>query len=345
MSAVRTATEYRINGITPEGATTAPSKGRQPAAGQLVRQSPADQLARMRPRPSTILVSMLALKYARPGASATALRRLFHWIALSILVLNWRIVPFYWHVMTLFFPVIKSKFIRWKLGASTKSFVYNSGILGKSPFEARIISKHCATWNTCDFMLHMSNSAYAIALDEARAIWQTHVLGTSMRADHERTRPMIASTHFTYFAEIPILADFLVDIRPVAWDHKWLYLLATFTTEPCKGSQTRTLNCLSITRMVNKIGRRTVRPERLMALNGMGQEASEWDTLSRVRAQEDPKLHNKRSVLSPAQEWLLSSEPFEPFLKYEPIRKKNLEIIRAALDGDLANGAERLKDL
>jgi hypothetical protein len=97
--------------------------------------------------------------------------------------------------------------------------------------------------------------------------------------------------------------------------------------------------------MVNKIGRRTVRPERLMALNGMGQEASEWDTLTRVRAQEDPKLYNKRSVLSPAQEWLLSSEPFEPFLKYEPIRKKNLEIIRAALDGDLANGAERLKDL
>ena len=53
-------------------------------------------------------------------------------------------------------------------------------------------------------MLHMSNSAYATALDEARAIWQIQMVGTTMRADHEQVRPMIASTHYTFFAEIPV---------------------------------------------------------------------------------------------------------------------------------------------
>jgi len=303
---------------------------------------------RVCPRPSTMLVSLLALRYGRPGGTSGGVRRLLHWLALLLAVLNWRIVPFYWHTMTLVWPILKAKLIRWKLGASTKACVHNLGVLGKSPFEARIVSKHCATWNTCDFMLHMSNSAYATALDEARAIWQIQMVGTTMRADHEQVRPMIASTHYTFFAEIPMLADFLVEFRPVAWDHKWFYLLATFTTAPRKGSQTRTLNCLSITRMVNKIGRRTVRPERLMALSGLGQEAREWEALSeqlRKLPQAEHKRPQHSHQLTPAQEWLLADEPFLPFQKYEPLRSKNLHIIRAALDGDRASGAERLKEL
>ncbi|KAA1106176.1 hypothetical protein PGT21_030287 [Puccinia graminis f. sp. tritici] len=350
MTAGPTETEARGTETGKSGTTSDGS----PSAGRRERKrgtKMSEELARFRPRPSTILVSLLALRYGRPGPSRGAPRRLLHWLALWLAVVNWRILPFYWHAMTLLFPILKAKLRRWKLGSSTPAFVANLHVLGKSPFQARIVSKHCATWNTCDFMFHMSNSAYAIALDEARAIWQIQMIGAAMRADHERVRPMIASTHFTYFAEIPILADFEVEFRPVAWDHKWLYLLATFTTDPPKGSQTRPLNCLSITRMVNKIGRRTVRPEKLMALSGLGMDPSEWETLSRLRIRTpDPATHHpappsNTSHLNPAQEWLVSSDPFEPFQKYEALRTRNLEIIRAGLDGDLKIGAERLKEL
>ncbi|OAV88972.1 hypothetical protein PTTG_12213 [Puccinia triticina 1-1 BBBD Race 1] len=338
MTAASTTDERATEANNPSGAAVGPRKSR-PAT---------DLLFRLRPRPSTIIMSLLALRVARHARSTGPVRRLLQSLALALAVLNWRILPFYWHAMTLVFPILKAKLLRWKLGSSTAAFVSHLGVLGRSPFEARIVSKHCATWNSCDFMLHMSNSAYAIALDEARAMWQIQMIGAAMRADHERVRPMIASTHFTYFAEIPILADFEVEFRPVAWDQKWLYLLATFTTDPPKGSQTRTLNCLSITRMVNKVGRRTVRPERLMGLSGLGLEASQWVTLARLRLRDDGTHHPTSSNsynLNPAQEWLVSPEPFEPFQKYESLRLKNLEIIRTGLDGDLKTGAERLKEL
>ncbi|KNE91033.1 hypothetical protein PSTG_15541 [Puccinia striiformis f. sp. tritici PST-78] len=324
------------------------SPGSITVTGPARRRPVTEQLVRLRPRPSTILLSLWALRYARPTRSTGVLRRLIHWLTVYLAILNWRIVPFYWHAMTLAFPILKAKLLRWKLGSSTKAFIHHLGVIGKTPFEAKIISKHYATWNTCDFMLHMSNSAYAIALDEARAIWQIQMIGAAMRADHEKVRPMIASTHFTYFSEIPILADFQVEFRPVSWDHKWLYLLATFTTDPPKGSQTRTLNCLSITRMVNKIGRRTVRPEKLMALSGLGQEPKEWEQISQLRQVQVDKSSSttqSSSKLDPAQQWLVSPEPLDSFLKFEDRRVHNLEIIRAALDGDLKIGAERLKDL
>ncbi|KAI9601008.1 hypothetical protein H4Q26_000805 [Puccinia striiformis f. sp. tritici PST-130] len=263
---------------------------------------------------------IMALRYARPTRSTGVLRRLIHWLTVYLAILNWRIL----------------NYCDGNSDSSTKLSYIISALLAKTPFEAKIISKHYATWNTCDFMLHMSNSAYAIALDEARAIWQIQMIGAAMRADHEKVRPMIASTHFTYFSEIPILADFQ------------LYLLARFTTDPPKGSQTRTLNCLSITRMVNKIGRRTVRPEKLMALSGLGQEPKEWEQISQLRQVQVDKSSSttqSSSKLDPAQQWLVSPEPLDSFLKFEDRRVHNLEIIRAALDGDLKIGAERLKDL
>lgn len=301
---------------------------------------------RLTPRLSTLLVSWLALRYGRPSSSRHPILRLIHWLSLWLAILNWRIVPFYWHIMTLYFPIFDAKFKRWRLGSTTDRFVKALGVIGRSPFEARIVSKHCATWNTCDFMFHMSNSAYAVALDEARAIWQIRVIGAAMRADHERVRPMIASTHFTYFAEIPILADFEVEFRPVAWDHKWLYLLAVFTTEPTKGSKTRTLNCLSITRMVNKIGRRTVPPEKLMAISGLGQNEQQWQQICQLRRYNHHGDQRKsKNSLNASQDWLLNGESMNLFQEYEPTRRRNLEIIRSALDGDPTTGAERLKEL
>ncbi|MBW0535898.1 hypothetical protein O181_075613 [Austropuccinia psidii MF-1] len=296
--------------------------------------------ARLRPRISTLLISFLAYRFAKPRPSNGLLKRISKWLALWFAVLNWRAVPMYWHIMTLF-PILAAKMKRWRLGLSLEGFVERSGIIGTSPFDARIISKHCATWNTCDFLLHMSNSAYAMALDEVRAIWHVKMISIAMRGDHEVVRPVVASTHFTYFSEIPMLADFQVEFRPVSWDNKWLYLLATFTTDPPKGSKTRTLNCLSITRTVNKIGRRTVCPSKLLAICGFGKDPSHWKHINYLRRQPC----NKKSKLRPSQEWLLNGTTDNFLSEFEPIRKQNLEIIRCALDGDSINGAERLKEL
>lgn len=57
-------------------------------------------------------------------------------------------------------------------------------------------------------MLHLSNSSYAMALDEARCEWHVNKLAITMRNDMEYVRPLIASTHFAYFIEIPVSLEF-----------------------------------------------------------------------------------------------------------------------------------------
>lgn len=173
-------------------------------------------------------------------------------------------VPLYWHVMTLF-PIAKVRFRRWRLGSNYELFVKRQGVIGQSPFQARTISKHCATWNSCewitshffnldgsgshcfdfslwslkpligDFMLHLSNSAYAIALDEARCEWHVKMLALTMRNDMEQVRPLIASTHFAYFIEIPVRFLFFFFVTSIVWsflstqptrsDHLYLALI------------------------------------------------------------------------------------------------------------------------
>ncbi|KAI8452792.1 hypothetical protein BY996DRAFT_6415173 [Phakopsora pachyrhizi] len=186
---------------------------------------------RLKPRLSTLAIAAVTYRYLKAHQSSRMTTRLFQWIIVTLSVLNWRAVPFYWHVVTLW-PIVVVK-IRRKLLGTNEKFVKNLGLIGISPFEAGVVvSKHCATWNACDFMLHLSNSSYAIALDEARCKWHVNVIGVAMRADQECVRSYVASTHFTYFVEIPMLADYEVEVRPVAWDNKW---------------------CLSITRTVIKI--------------------------------------------------------------------------------------------
>ncbi|KAG0138887.1 hypothetical protein CROQUDRAFT_55536, partial [Cronartium quercuum f. sp. fusiforme G11] len=192
-----------------------------------------------------------------------------------------------------------------------------------------------------DFMLHLSNSSYAVALDESRCKWHVNKLGLVMRNDMEFVRPLIASTHFAFFIEIPMLADYQVEVRPVSWDNKWVYLMATFTTDPPKGSTTRILNCISITRTVNKIGRRTVQPAKLFAACGFGIDETNWNQICKLR--EEGK--SKGSKLSKSQEWLIDINEFDGLNSFEVQRLENLEIIRKALDGNSLNGVELLKTL
>lgn len=314
-----------------------------PSSSSPITRVPRPEISlktRLRPRPSTVAIAVLTYWFNRRNKSlqTSKLVRLCKWIAIWIAILNWRAVPFYWHVMTLF-PVLKVKFRRWRLGSNNEALVKSQGVIGVNPFEVKTVTKHCATWNACDFMMHMSNSSYAVALDEARCEWHVNKFGILMRNDMEFVKVIVASTHLAYLIEIPMLADYEVEVRPVSWDNKWVYLLAKFTTAPPKGSNTRTLNCISITRTVNKIGRRTVPPARLFAAAGFGPDDSNWNHICNLRQERKP-IGQKLSV---SQEWLLNGEPFEGMNRFEEQRKKNLQIVRNALDGN--SGVEALKDL
>ncbi|EGG04375.1 uncharacterized protein MELLADRAFT_75197 [Melampsora larici-populina 98AG31] len=296
---------------------------------------------RLCPRPSTIAIAVLSYWFNQRNKSLQKSKlviRLCKWIAILIAILNWRAVPFYWHVATLF-PILKVKCRRWRLGSDNEAFVRSQGVIGMNPFEVRTVTKHCATWNACDFMMHMSNSSYAAALDEARCDWHVNKLGILMRNDMEYIKVIVASTHLAFLVEIPMLADYEVEVRPVSWDNKWVYLLSKFTTAPPKGSTTRTLNCISITRTVHKIGRRTVPPAKVYAAGGFGPDESNWHRICKLRQERKPM----RQKLSASQEWLLNGEPFDGMDRFEEQRQRNLEIIRFALDGNL--GVEALKDL
>lgn len=99
--------------------------------------------------------------------------------------------------------------------------------------------------------------------------------------------------------------------------------------------------CISITRTVNKIGRRTVPPAKLFAACGFGPDDSNWKHICKIRKEG----RGRAGKLSASQEWLLNGDSSDGMECYEEQRKRNFEIVRSALDGCSVKGVDLLKTL
>lgn len=77
------------------------------------------------------------------------------------------------------------------------------------------------------YLMHLSNSSYLSRLDEARsALLFPHFF----RLYTDGARLHLGGSSLTHHKEIPIMARYEIRVQVAAWDEKWFYLVARFTS-------------------------------------------------------------------------------------------------------------------
>ncbi|TFY75249.1 hypothetical protein EWM64_g8763 [Hericium alpestre] len=112
-------------------------------------------------------------------ALVRSLPRVAKYLALFTVALNWRSLPFAWHVRV-FAPIIAIR-LRWFALRLTllfhskkdrkkaeRQWLENLSPIGASPFDGLVTHKTWAALDDCDYNFHLSNSCYAKNLDTAR---------------------------------------------------------------------------------------------------------------------------------------------------------------------------------
>ncbi|KDE08429.1 hypothetical protein MVLG_01464 [Microbotryum lychnidis-dioicae p1A1 Lamole] len=234
-------------------------------------------VSRFLPSWSTVVVGFIlnyALKTSNTTVHAQWLRRAFF----TLLWLNWRSLPFIWHIDL--FGQIPFLHLRLRLYGIDKVFA-----IAKDPFDTKVITRGTATWDASDWNMHLSNSSYAKACDVARFKWLCDVVGPAF--GREDIWSPLAQTAFYFHREIPIFASYEIDVHVVAWDDKWLYYVCRFTTPPKnkKTSSERTLNCVSLCRSCFKMrgSRLSIPPARVLSISGVGPDRSNWNRAMGLR--------------------------------------------------------------
>ncbi|KAK4046397.1 hypothetical protein OIO90_006577 [Microbotryomycetes sp. JL221] len=233
-------------------------------------------VTRFVPAPTTAAVTAIALALTskRHGSSARvqALKKL---IAV-LLVLNWRSFPMVWHLKL--WGLVP--WIRWRVRTRGPE---RALAIGQSPFDAKVITKGFVSLDLADWNGHMSNSSYAKSLDKARFKWLLQATGPAFGV--EQVWQPLANTSYWFKQEIPIFAHFEMEVHICAWDDKWVYYVARFTTAPKKGSKERTLNCLALSRSCFKMkgSRLSIPPARVFAISGLGPDGSNWSRTMQLR--------------------------------------------------------------
>ncbi|THU91343.1 hypothetical protein K435DRAFT_759363 [Dendrothele bispora CBS 962.96] len=175
-----------------------------------------------------------------PGWSSVG--RVFLW---ALLVANARALPFVWHVRV-FRPLIYVRFEQLSIMAKcmfsskkTKLRVMEEWIesispIGQSPLGPVVVYKSFASFDECDYNLHLSNSSYAKALDGARFKLARELFTQFLRVGGHMP---LAATHFHFIKEIPVLNPYEVRVSVGSWDEKWVYILCRFVTKKKPGQK------------------------------------------------------------------------------------------------------------
>ncbi|TCD66594.1 hypothetical protein EIP91_001151 [Steccherinum ochraceum] len=200
----------------------------------------------------------------------------------SLLLLNARSLPLIWHIR-MFRHLIKWHVLR-ILAPNKEHYLEQVSPVAQDPFQSQVSHCYWATPDDCDFLGHLSNSAYAKNLDIARMKVLVHHLHPFMLAGG--FLPM-AGADYAYISEIPMFAHYEVIAKTASWDDKWIYLYSEFITRPKQtkgGKPIRGLrpdgtkvHCVAISRYVFKLGRITVPPRVALSICGFGADRRNWD--------------------------------------------------------------------
>ncbi|THH17018.1 hypothetical protein EW146_g3710 [Bondarzewia mesenterica] len=184
--------------------------------------------------------------YLNPAAFQQYLSRVAKYLALFVLVLNVRSLPFGWHVRV-FGPLfhLRFRYLVFRLGlllhprkdkkAAKQKWLENLSPIGENLFDKAIAYKAWAGLDDCDYNCHLSNSCYpkvlSQMLDAARLKAALVYLPSFLRAGGWIA---LGATHFQFLREIPIFSTYEIRMSFASWDSKWIFLVIRFVTLPKK---------------------------------------------------------------------------------------------------------------
>ncbi|KAJ4479345.1 hypothetical protein J3R30DRAFT_3702596 [Lentinula aciculospora] len=246
--------------------------------------------------------------------TSSALSIISKYVLYAIILANVRGAPATWH-WRVFWPIIKYnlQFLAFRVpnffatvanrterDRRIAEYIDKTSPVGVHPFDFKVIYRSRVSVDESDFNMHMSNSSYPKVLDFTRTKMATHLFPHFLRAGGVVP---IASTHFHFVREIPMLAKYEVRAGIGAWDEKWFYVVGRFVTNrKSKSTGTQpssspihpltltnsesdliaklvdtspedeeniTLHTVAVARCCYKLGRITVPPSVLMATNGV----------------------------------------------------------------------------
>ncbi|CAL1701536.1 unnamed protein product [Somion occarium] len=234
--------------------------------------------------------------------------RILGYLVAALLLINVRSFPLVWHVRVL------RHMVSWNLrrfcSRDKLRFVEKTSPVAQDPFKTVITHKYWAGPDDCDFLGHLSNSAYAKNLDIARM----KVCITNLRPFMLEGGWMpLAGADYAFISEIPLFSHYEVRAKVAGWDNKWIYLHSEFITRPGssrtakkvesatetaaeltldipkhKPRRTRAdgtvLHCVAISRYCFKLGRLTVPPAVALAACGFGADRSNWTRSAAMQA-------------------------------------------------------------
>ncbi|KZV66340.1 hypothetical protein PENSPDRAFT_677052 [Peniophora sp. CONT] len=164
------------------------------------------------------------------------------YLAVLVALANLRSTPFAWHTRV-WWPVIvlQARFQLFRLSILFKSkkekkeatykWVESLAPVGSNPFTRQYIYKTWADFSDSDYNMHLSNSSYPKNLDCARMRSALDFFPGYMTAGGGIA---LGATHFQFLKEIPILSPYEIRMSLVAWDQKWIFLIARYVTHPAK---------------------------------------------------------------------------------------------------------------
>ncbi|KAF5371328.1 hypothetical protein D9758_004223 [Tetrapyrgos nigripes] len=149
--------------------------------------------------------------------------------------------------------------------------------LGQDPFTA-VTSRYRsrATIDECDYRLHLSNSSYPKIVDCARFKIAVETCPQFLRVGGHIA---LAATHFYFIREIPVLAPYEIHLSLGSWDHKWIYALCRFYTKnkSSKSKSKSKSNSTSNSQTLNQSGTvETLTSQLVQGQPGNGTEESEY---------------------------------------------------------------------
>ncbi|KAI1764089.1 capsule polysaccharide biosynthesis protein [Hypoxylon sp. FL1150] len=216
-------------------------------------------------------------------------------VALVVVVVNWKSLPFAWTFRV--FHAMISHFTFRRLHAHTPDKLFHPVI---TPSHVSLLE--------VDYNIHKSNSTYFADLDVSRSHLVTHLFarGCQAIADNAKTnlvadpadptRPakgrfgvMLGAVHCSFRRELQPYQRYEMWSRVLSWDRKWLYIVTHFVpkgavrprawdagsfgaTSKSEGKEEdweKKVFATAISKYVFKVGRLTVHPAVLIGASGM----------------------------------------------------------------------------
>ncbi|WWC73122.1 uncharacterized protein I206_107088 [Kwoniella pini CBS 10737] len=157
-------------------------------------------------------------------------------LLLILFVLHSPSWPFQWHIRVWYWG-IKAYYLAYKKGRSKylKDWKVQSNKNGGiKDLRTRI---HRIAWiDDCDYNLHLSNSSYAKNSDALKMKWCIEALSPLFTSGSHMA---LGATHYNFFKEIPLGAEYVMEARCGGWDEKWFYVVIEFILYPQKSSKAK----------------------------------------------------------------------------------------------------------